>query len=430
MAVMRLRPMFRRAAHLAAFGALFVATATGLQAQAPLDIRVLNERIDTLERRLQAVQSGTGQIQMPVSPAEAGIDAGDGSLPADVASRLQVRVLQLERLVESLTGQVERSQFETAQMRSDLRQLSNDVSNRLAVLEQAVGVSAAVAMQPGLPQTPVAMAPSALPPQPNLQPQQAAGVDASRVEPDMDMPMSMPVQRQPQVGAQTPAAPGSKPQAIQMPGAPQTAPITPGPVNQGSTFGVLRTDESGQALPPAPGSATEPPPPQQLLDAPPPTIAAAPSGGPVASQRIGIAPSAPALELTALPEGTPQEQYDYAFDILRRADYGRAEKALRLFLDENSDHSLAGNAQYWLGETFYVRGDFEQAAVEFLSGYQSYPDSSKASDNLLKLGLSMARLGQTDGACTALTRLSTEYPSANDTIRRRAQTERARLSCS
>jgi tol-pal system protein YbgF len=430
-------PMFARTRHtlsrllfpvvFLAFGALGSGT---VAAQAPLDIRVLNERIDALERRLQGLSQGGVPIQMPASPSETGTLNGDAQLPADVASRLQVRVLQLERLVERLTGQTEQNQFQIQQMQAQLQQLSADVSNRLTVLEQAVGVSAAVAMPAGRVLPPVS---GSMQPVPNASgtatsaPQMGQFDGNSRVEPDMNMPMSMPVQTQPQAIAV--ASPGGGSEQVTPPVA-GTAPLAPGPVNQGNTFGVLRVDEAGAALPPAPGSAAAPAAPQTpTLPAAPPNVAAAPSPGPVATQRIGIA-SSPALELTALPVGTPQEQYDYAFDILRRADYARAEKALRLFLEQNGTDELAGNAQYWLGETFYVRGDFEQAAVEFLSGYQTYPASSKAPDNLLKLGLSMARLGQTDGACTALSRLATEYPSANDTIRRRAQTERSRLNCS
>lgn len=436
--------------------ALLLASAAPSLAQTPLDLRVMNERLSQLEQQLQAVQSQSGTMgttpQMPVEPSQMGVS--NQPMPTDVAGRMQVRIQQLERLVEVLTGQVEETRFEVSRMRAELQQMSNDVSYRLAVLEQATGVSTAVAAPiPGqgsampttqtLPQpqlaAPVGGGAMASPSSPQASPQPMANASGGRVEPDLSMPMSAPVQAQPQMtqpqmasqqGAEI--APGV-PESAQVqlaPGEQLTAPPSAGPVNQGNTFGVLRTDESGAALPPS-ANPTAPItlPPAQQAPVAPPAIAAAPSPGPVATARIGNAAGA-VLELTELPPGTPQEQYDYAFGILRQADYGRAEKALRLFLEDHSADDLAGNAQYWLGETFYVRGDYETAAVEFLSGYQTYPSSSKAPDNLLKLGLSMARLGQTDGACTALSRLATEYPSANDTIRRRAQTERARLQCS
>lgn len=434
----RLSQRFRAPLINSVFGALLVMTSSGSsEAQTPLDLRVMNERLNQIEQQLQAVQgqSASGASpQMPATPAQTG--TMNQPMPTDVAGRLQVRVQQLERLVEVLTGQVEEARFEVSRLRAEVQQMSNDVAYRLAVLEQAAGVSSAVAAPGAMPTGTVQGGQFAQPQQPGMpapsgsmpqQPAQAAATVGGRVEPNLDMPMSAPVQPQPQMTA--PGVPASA-QVQVAPGTELTAPANPGPVNQGGTFGVLRTDEGGAVLPPsATASAPVTLPPAQQPQIAPPNVQAAPSPGPVAAARIGNAAGA-ALELTALPPGTPKEQYDYAFGILRQADYARAEKALRLFLESNSENDLAGNAQYWLGETYYVRGDFEQAAVEFLSGYQTYPSSSKGPDNLLKLGLSMARLGQTDGACTALSRLATEYPSANDTIRRRAQTERARLQCS
>lgn len=420
-------------------------TVQPVEAQTPLDMRIMNERLGQLERQIQNLQASPSvEIQTPLAPSDTGTI--EQVVPTDVASRLQVRVLQLERLVETLTGQIEETRFEVSRMRAELQQMSNDVAYRLAVLEQAAGVSSAVAAPQGVTLSPqVSVAPvlqenqisvsGSVPGPTNSLTNRATDAPAgqtTRLAPNFDMPMSAPVQRQPLPQAETiaPGVPASVTTQI-APGAVHTAPPNTGPVNQGSTFGVLRTDSAGTVLPPAPVTSTTSPPPQQLPAAPtlPPTIQPAPTGGPVATARIGAAPS-PTTAFVALPVGTPKEQYDYAFDILRQADYASAETALRMFLEANASDDLAGNAQYWLGETYYVRGDFEQAAVEFLSGYQTYPSSAKAPDNLLKLGLSMARLGQTDGACTALTRLATEYPSANDTIRRRAQTERARLKCS
>ncbi len=422
---------------------LFVSVlATATQAQSPLDVRVLSERVEQLERQLSALQrQGGNSVQMPLSPQQTGTDVQEMS--TDTSSRLQVRVLQLERLVETLTGQVEEARFEISRLRSEVQRLSSDVSYRLAVLEQAAGISSAVAAPPvgAVAPTQSQSNVSALPqigaaPENNLAQRQGRPEESfpeGRIEPDMNMPMSSPVQAQPQLQLQGRAgqpalrSPGVGAPA---PGITLTPPVEPGPINQGNTFGVIRTDEGGAPLPAAPGAANSPisQPATETFQAPP-VMQAAPSPGPVAAARIGAASGGNTASV-ALPDGTPQQQYDYAFDILRQADYDRAERALRLFLEENSTDALAGNAQYWLGETYYVRGDFEQAAVEFLSGYQTYPTSSKGPDNLLKLGLSMARLGQTDGACTALTRLATEYPSGSDTIRRRAQTERARLKCS
>jgi len=131
-----------------------------------------------------------------------------------------------------------------------------------------------------------------------------------------------------------------------------------------------------------------------------------------------------------LPEGTAQEQYEFAFGLLRQADYAGAEQAFRQFLKAHGTHSLAANAQYWLGETLYVRNQFQEAAIAFAEGYQKFPKSNKAADNLLKLAMALGAINQREDACLALQQLGTEYRDASATIRRRADQERSRLRCS
>ncbi|SIS39405.1 tol-pal system protein YbgF [Insolitispirillum peregrinum] len=131
-----------------------------------------------------------------------------------------------------------------------------------------------------------------------------------------------------------------------------------------------------------------------------------------------------------LPAGSVADQYNYAFGLLRKNDYAGAETALKAFIAQNPGHELTGNAQYWLGETYYARADYKQAAVAFLDGYKNYPSSAKAADNLLKLGMTASQLGQTKQACAAFSKLATEYPQASDVLKRRAQAEKDRLRCS
>ena len=71
-----------------------------------------------------------------------------------------------------------------------------------------------------------------------------------------------------------------------------------------------------------------------------------------------------------------------------------AELALREFVRFNPNHNLAGNAQYWYGETFRIRQLYQDAASAYLEGYQKYPKSSKAPVNLLKLGVMLVQIGE------------------------------------
>jgi tol-pal system protein YbgF len=90
---------------------------------------------------------------------------------------------------------------------------------------------------------------------------------------------------------------------------------------------------------------------------------------------------------------------------------------------------MAGNAQYWLGETYYTRGRYAEAASAFAEGYKRYPKSSKAADELLKLGMALARANQKQNACIALTQLDHDFPAPGAAIKERASTEKKRLGC-
>jgi tol-pal system protein YbgF len=130
-----------------------------------------------------------------------------------------------------------------------------------------------------------------------------------------------------------------------------------------------------------------------------------------------------------LPEGTAEERYQFAFALLRKGDYEKAEAAFRAFVAGHTDHRLAGNAQYWLGETYYVRKDYPHAAEAFLAGFQNYGEGSKGADSLVKLGLTLSNMGQSEDACAAFYEIEVSYPGASDNITKRAAREKARLGC-
>jgi tol-pal system protein YbgF len=130
-----------------------------------------------------------------------------------------------------------------------------------------------------------------------------------------------------------------------------------------------------------------------------------------------------------LPVGNSQQQYDYARALLIQQDYAGAEKAFTAFVNTHPDDKLAGPAQYWLGETYYVRGNYDQSAKAFAEGYQRYPKSDKAPDTLLKLGMSLAQLKRTKDACVLYKELDTKYPSAPASVKQAAQRERQRAGC-
>jgi len=137
----------------------------------------------------------------------------------------------------------------------------------------------------------------------------------------------------------------------------------------------------------------------------------------------------PEKKKSLLPNKPTEEQYEFAVSFMKIGDYETAEFALREFIDKNKDHDLAGNAQYWYGETFRIRQLYSDAATAYLDGYQNYPKSKKAPDNLLKLGITMVQLGEKDQGCKMISGLKKEYPKASKSVLQKAQYEQKRFKC-
>lgn len=147
----------------------------------------------------------------------------------------------------------------------------------------------------------------------------------------------------------------------------------------------------------------------------------------------GSVQSAPLGNLSSPSSGSSSQgatgDYEQAFAILRRGDYAQAEQAFRSFIDRYPSDELIPNAQYWLAETYYVRGEYETSARSFAEAYQKHPTGPKAADNLLKLGLSLTALGKTQDACLSYGQLRREFSAGAAPVLRRAEQEMDRLHC-
>ncbi len=336
------------------------------------DIQTLLNRIERLERDIRTlnVQISRGELAARATVAAKSI----ASVPAmsveemegPAAARISVRLTGLEQDLRNTTGEVERLNFNISQMNERLDKLVSDLDYRLNALEGGRPMGAASGTQPNA----------------------MAGQGAT---------------------GQMPGAPGT-------PGSMQTQTFGSPP----QTLGTIS---------------------QKQLDA---VKIGAPSGTPVQVETIanpqgqlviqggqGIQQTAiaPVVSKPILPEGTPKEQYKYAFKLLRQSEFEKAEMALSAFLEQNPDDPLSDNARYWLGETFYVRGQFVEAAETFLGGYQKSPTSKKAPDTLLKLGMSLASLDKKEQACATFTKLLQDFPKVSDQIQAKLERENRKSNC-
>jgi tol-pal system protein YbgF len=139
---------------------------------------------------------------------------------------------------------------------------------------------------------------------------------------------------------------------------------------------------------------------------------------PDSGSTVGPAPNA--LSETSPHEGgdnalsfNSSEEYERARSLLEQGEYEAAEKAFAAFVSHHPKDDQAGAAQYWLGVTFFVRGQYEKAAAGFAKGYKNYSKSPKAADMLLKLSKSLAALDQKANACATHEELSSKYPKAH-----------------
>ena len=129
----------------------------------------------------------------------------------------------------------------------------------------------------------------------------------------------------------------------------------------------------------------------------------------LAGQSAAAPPAAP----PAAGAGADQAAYNQAFDILKAGKYADAIKAFQLFMQSWPQSALADNAQYWLGESYYVTRDFQSAAAAFQTLLDHWPDSRKAPDALLKLGYTQAELKHTVQARATLSSVSTRFPGSD-----------------
>lgn len=112
----------------------------------------------------------------------------------------------------------------------------------------------------------------------------------------------------------------------------------------------------------------------------------------------------------------PDELYKLALSFINVKDVKKknlkeAERHFEAFLFLHPQHKLAGNAQYWLGETFFSAGQYEKAAKAFGEGYEKYSTHEKAPDNLFKLGVTFGKMNEFEKACQVFSIFEGNYPN-------------------
>ena len=283
------------------------------------------------------------------------------------------RLNRVEGQMRTLTGQIEELTFQLRQLQEQLKRMQEDNEFRFRDLE---GGNAG-----------------------GQQPKQRSEAPPPSEPPPAEtatLPPAEPMAPPPDVGG-----PGSPDAIGDLAGVPPTGlDLTPGLGEPPRPLGSLTLD-------------APPPGPEQPMDL----------GAPILPE--GEGPQVASIQ----PSGDARTDYERAYGSILSGDYDTAEAGFRQFLSSYPDDELAPDAQYWLGESLFVRAQFRDAANEFLAGYKAYPKSGKAPDALLKLGLSLAGLGEREAACSTFAAVLKQYPDASNALRQRIKVEQSSAGC-
>ena len=306
----------------------------------------------------------------------------------------EIRIQQLENQLRQLTGQNEELQYRNRQLEDRLKAMGSPQAG-----QGSSGGPPPVAAQPsvvGIPQAqpnPAYRQPQA--PQPGYDQQGAASA------PIVQEPAAAPQAQGRRRGdafdpSQNPNAPGA-PRAL---GGGQL-PVAEQPVGAPGGRGAGEPLDLANTSPRDPGGAL---PPQRN-------------------------PGASAGLTTLPPSATPKDEFDLGIGYMQRKDYALAEETMRNFAQKYPADPLLADSQYWLGESFFQRQKYRDAAESFLGVTTKFGTSAKAPDALLRLGQSLAALNEKEAACAALGEVGRKYPRASNGVKQAVDREQKRVKC-
>lgn len=326
--------------------------------------------------------------------------AGQGLL--DLANR----VAELERDIRLMRGEIEKQAYLIEQQKGGRIEALGDIESRLAGLaEEQAALAAALAASAesveAAPDADVATAPDAIDP--------AAGAVAAAVGAASAAP----------TGAEADAAAEQDtvltvPMAAVLAQSAGAADAGDPVADSGSDAGFAPTADGNADRPDDPkptASVATDDPAARAAQRPAATTAADPVA-PDAPDQIALTGAVVNNVSTAPSEGASvKAEYQDAFDLLKSGDYPAAVVAFREFLLRNPQSEYADNAQYWLGESFYVTEDYPQAIAEYRTLIDVFPESQKFTHALLKIGYSQEAMGESAAARNTLEALARDYPN-------------------
>lgn len=114
---------------------------------------------------------------------------------------------------------------------------------------------------------------------------------------------------------------------------------------------------------------------------------------------------------------------------LAEGDFSSAQNLFQQYLAINPDAPDAGEVSFWLGETFFVKGGYADAADAYINSMRKERNGAKAPDAMIKLASSLRELGNKSKACQTLDSFTAQYPGASESLRNKRDVEISRTGC-
>lgn len=359
-----------------------------------------------------------GAAVLAAAPASAGLFGSDPTPPANIpgqqdAAQQAVRMDNMEQQMRTLNGRIDELTHQIDQLQNMLKRAQEDNQFRLQQLEGGKGQKrseAAPATEPSTATTSTnAEAPMDSVGEGGAMPAGFA-IDApgtvAGAQPAADATLGTP-----------PAPLGTLPGTMAADTAAPSASAVGGPLDLSAIArGELAPNNSSIATSGGLAAAAS----QDLAGGagtlPPPSA----GGVPAAPQQLAsVAPTA----------ADPGADYDRAYSSILSGDYAAAETGFKKFITDFPGDPRAADAQYWLGESYFSRHQYRDAATSYLATYKNHPTSQKAPDSLFKLGLSLEGLGETSAACATYGELTKKFPKAQSGLVSRVTTQKQKLGC-
>lgn len=352
---------------------------------------------------------------LSAAPASAGLFGSDPVPPASIpgqqdAAQQAVRLDNVEQQMRSLNGRIDELTHQIEQLQNLLKRAQEDNEFRLRELEGGKGQKRSDIAPP-------AAAPAGNPATAAEVPMDSVGNgEALQAGFAIDAPGTVAATPPPAdatLGA-PPAPLGTLPGAMAGTAAPSTSAVG-GPLDLSAIArGDFTPDNSAIGTSGGLAAAAS----QDL--AAPGTLAPPPATVGEQQQMAAVAPTTV----------DPGADYDRAYSSIVSGDYAAAETGFKKFLTDFPGDPRAADAQYWLGESYFSRHQYRDAATSYLATYKNHPTSQKAPDSLFKLGLSLEGLGETSAACATYGELAKKFPKAQSGLVSRVATQKQKLGCS